>query len=304
MTFSRFMQLFPDHDSCLDYLRDRFYPGGTECPKCHKATKFHRIKGRSAYGCQYCGHHVFPTAGTVFHKSSTSLQLWFWAIYLLSSTRCGISAKQLEREIGVSYPTAHRMFKQIRSLLSDEDADPLNGEVEADESRFGGKPRARQTREWSAMSRTQSQQARNEWSRRKPTVFAMVERKGRVRAFVVPDRSKVTLHGKIHEHVLPESMIFTDEWALYRGLGQRYRGHKRINHSTRVYVEGNVHTNTVEGFFGFVKNGIRGVYHSVSATYLQSYLDEYSFRYNRREGREPIFWAILGRVRKTELGAA
>src|SRR5690349_15485183 len=116
MTYGEFLRMFPTNESCLDYLRDRFYPAGTTCPSCGKPTKFHRIKGRSAYACQYCRHQVYPTAGTIFHKSTTSLQLWFWAIYLVSSTRCGISAKQLEREIGVSYPTAHRMFKQIRSL--------------------------------------------------------------------------------------------------------------------------------------------------------------------------------------------
>jgi len=92
MTFSRFLELFPSNDACLDYLKDRFYPEGADCPKCAKATKFHRITGRSAYSCQYCRHQVYPTAGTIFHKSTTSLQLWFWAIYLMSSTRCGISA--------------------------------------------------------------------------------------------------------------------------------------------------------------------------------------------------------------------
>ncbi|MDP8975810.1 MAG: transposase [Actinomycetota bacterium] len=119
MTYNRFLQLFPDHAACLDYLKAKFYPDGSECPGCGKTTKFHRVKQRSAYSCQYCRHQVYPTAGTIFHKSSTSLQLWFWAIFLMSSTRCGISAKQLEREIGVTYPTAHRMFKQIRSLLGD-----------------------------------------------------------------------------------------------------------------------------------------------------------------------------------------
>ncbi len=135
------MARFPDHDACLDYLKERFHPDGSECPKCGKATKFHRIRSRAAYSCQWCGHQVYPTAGTIFHKSTTNLQTWFWAIFLISSTRCGISAKQLEREIGVSYPTAHRMFKQIRSLLEQDD-DPLSGEVEMDETAYGGKPRA------------------------------------------------------------------------------------------------------------------------------------------------------------------
>jgi transposase-like protein len=138
MTYTRFLELFPDNNACLEYLKERFYADGTECPKCGKASKFHRIKGRSAYSCQYCGHHVYPTAGTIFHKTTVSLQLWFHAIYLMSSTRCGISAKQLEREIGVTYKTAHRMFKQIRSLLWDQGEELLSGEVEVDESAAGG----------------------------------------------------------------------------------------------------------------------------------------------------------------------
>ena len=132
------MELFPSHDACLDYLKERFHPDGSDCPKCGKTTKFHRIKSRAAYSCQYCGHQVYPTAGTIFHKSTTNLQMWFWSIFLMSSTRCGISAKQLEREIGVSYPTAHRMFKLIRTLLADDSEDLLSGDVEADETFSGG----------------------------------------------------------------------------------------------------------------------------------------------------------------------
>lgn len=293
MTYSRFLELFPSNDACLDYLKLRFYPDGTECPKCAKTTKFHRIKRRSAYSCQYCGHQVYPTAGTIFHKSTTSLQLWFWAIYLMSSTRCGISAKQLEREIGVTYKTAHRMFKQIRTLLT-QGGDPLSGEVEMDETGYGGKPRA--------SDRLTDPVKKADWVKRsKTSVFAMVERKGQVRAMVVPDRSMKTLQGAAQTHVLPASMIFTDEWPLYKGLGQHFAGHKRIKHKAGVYVVGDVHTNTVEGFFGLVKTGISGVYHAVSRRYLQSYLDEYSFRYNARTEVKPIFWLILDRVRKEAL---
>jgi transposase len=118
MTYGLFSVLFPDDDACLDFLKARFHRDGSACEKCGRDTKFHRIKGRAAYSCQYCGSQVYPTARTIFHKSTVSLQLWFWAIHLVSSTRCRISAKQLERELGVSYPTAHRMLKQIRSLLT------------------------------------------------------------------------------------------------------------------------------------------------------------------------------------------
>jgi transposase len=177
MTYSRFLELFPDNDACLEHLKERFFADGTECPKCGKATKFHRIKTRSAYSCQFCGHHVYPTAGTIFHKSTVSLQLWFFGVYLMSSTRCGISAKQLEREIGVTYKTAHRMFKQIRSLLADDDDGQLEGDVEVDESAYGGKPRAEETHRQVLAKKS-----------RRPTIVAMVERKGRVRALHVPDR--------------------------------------------------------------------------------------------------------------------
>src|SRR2546430_2314937 len=133
MTSAEFMRQFPSSDACLDYLRDRYFPAGTACPKCAKPSRFHRIKGRSAYSCQYCGHHVYPTAGTIFHKTTTSLQLWFWAVYLISSSKCGISAKQLGREIGVSYKTAWRMLNQIRTLLGQDD-DRLSGDVEVAET--------------------------------------------------------------------------------------------------------------------------------------------------------------------------
>jgi transposase-like protein len=302
MTYTRFLELFPDNAACLDYLKDKFYADGTECPSCHKATKFHRIKSRSAYSCQYCRHQVYPTAGTIFHKSTTSLQLWFWAIYLMSSTRCGISAKQLEREIGVSYKTAHRMFKQIRSLLSDEGDGPLGGKVEADETAMGGKPRRGDVAKFQREGESDLSGAGGRWRQAtKTTVFAMVEREGRVRATVVPDRRRQTLQGVVKKHVLPASTIFTDEWPAYHG---DYKAHHRIRHSEEIYVEGNVHTQTIEGFFGLVKNGIRGVYHSVSTRYLQNYLDEYSFRYNRRKSDQPIFWAILDRVAKPSPAAA
>jgi transposase len=288
MTYSRFLELFPDNDACLEYLKAKFFGDGTECPKCGKASKFHRITGRSAYSCQYCGHHVYPTAGTIFHKTTVSLQLWFFAVYLMSSTRCGISAKQLEREIGVTYKTAHRMFKQIRTLLSDEADGPLSGDVEADESAYGGKPRAYE-------QRTKRGHLRKTY---RPTIFAAVERGGRVRPDVIADRGAPALSAAVQAHVLPSSMLFTDQWDAYKTVGKGYRGHRRIKHSAKIYVEGDTHTQTVEGFFGLFKNGVRGVYHSISVEYLQNYLDEYAFRYNRRFSEQPMFWAMLDRVEK------
>lgn len=295
LTYTRFMERFPTHDACLDYLKERFHPDGSECPGCGRATKFHRIKSRAAYGCQFCGHQVYPTAGTIFHKSTTNLQMWFWGIFLMSSTRCGISAKQLEREIGVSYPTAHRMFKQIRTLLT-QDGDPLTGEVEVDETAGGAKhARASDSRRGIAHIKKAN----------RPTIWGAVERGGQVRAKVVKSRGTLDVETAIYTHVLPSSMIFTDEWKGYtHRLAKDYAGHRRIRHESRVYVDGDVHTQSIEGFFGLFKNGVRGVYHAVSERYLQSYLDEYCFRYSARKSSTPMFWMILDRVRKEALASS
>src|SRR5919201_75232 len=181
-----FMQAFPDDAACLDWLfRQRHAPDGSHahCPKCDRERKFHRVKDRPAYDCDTCGHHLHPLAGTVFHKSSTSLHLWFYAMYIMASTRCGVSAKQLERELGVTYKTAWRMFNLIRNQLMADDEAQLAGEVEADETFVGGKMRNPDRRKRDALG----------WDRkrydyeRKTIVFASVERQGRVRATIIPD---------------------------------------------------------------------------------------------------------------------
>lgn len=275
---------FPDDDACLDWLRNYLYPDGIYCKVCKTVTKHHRVASRRSYSCDRCGHHEHPTAGTIFHKSTTSLRLWFYAIYLMASSRCGISAKHLERELGVTYKTAWRMFKQIRSLLVEDDVQ-LSGEVEADETYVGGVEKGKRGRPGEDSNKT--------------PVFGVVERGGRVVAVVTDNAKKATLQPIIHEHVLPRSVIFTDEWKAYDGLdGSKEYVHHRIYHSAKVYVMGNVHTNTIEGFWSLLKRSIDGAHHSVSAKHLQSYVDEYAFRYNHREDEEPMFKAFLGQVAK------
>jgi len=141
-----FIREFPDDAACLERLwLNRFSDDGehAECPKCDRTRKFHKVASRPAWDCDTCGYHLHPTAGTIFHKSSTSLHLWFYAMHLMTSTRCGISAKQLERELGVTYKTAWRMANLIRNELMVQDDDAtFTGEVELDETYVGGKPRA------------------------------------------------------------------------------------------------------------------------------------------------------------------
>jgi transposase-like protein len=276
-----FMREFPDDDACLEWLwRTRYSADGTHaaCPKCEAETAFRRYETRQqrqSWTCTLCGLHIHPTAGTIFHKSSTSLHLWFYAIYLMTSTRCGISAKQLEREIGVTYKTAWRMMNLIRTKLMAQDDTRLSGTIEADETYVGGRPRYRKPIE---------KQRRTGRGTKKAPVFAMVQRRGHVVALHVPNVKRSTLLPHLVERVLPKSTVYTDELPVYTGILKSRYDHKRIHHSQRIYVAGDVHTNTVEGFFSLVKRGIGGVYHSVSTKHLQSYLSEYAWRYNHRNG--------------------
>ena len=231
------------------------------------------------------GTTSIPPAGTIFHRSSTSLQLWFYAMYLMASTRCGISAKQLERELGVHYKTARRMFNRIRNELMNEGerAQPLKGDVEIDETSWGGRPRRK--------LRTRKEQA--EWREAKTTVLGMVERGGRIKLRVIKSRRGEPLSGAVRANVNPEAIIFTDDWMAYKPLSREYAGHSVINHSAGVYVRGDIHTNTIEGFFGNLKTGMRGAYKQVSRKWLQSYLDEYAWRHNQRREPRGMFFALL-----------
>jgi len=291
-TVRDFNKEFPNDTACLEYIKEQRYPGGiTQCAKCDQERKHYRVNGRTAYACDHCGNHIYPLAGTIFEKSTTSLRLWFYAAFLMGSTRCGISAKQIQRETGVTYKTAWRMFRQIRSLLSDGDLQLEGPTVEIDETYYGG------VRKWG-----RGRPGRGD--KKKTPVVAIVQRGGRVVARTVPDVTAARLMGLVRKHVVPGSVVHTDELSSYRRIGflrdrsGKHLGfrHRTIKHSDGIYVRGDVHTNSVEGFWSLVKRGIGGVYHSVSPEYLQSYLDEYTFRYNRRHQGNQQFRAILERV--------
>jgi transposase-like protein/ribosomal protein L37AE/L43A len=274
-----FETTFPNDDACLDWLMNHRYPQGVECPICQKVTKHHKLTNRPVYECDYCGHQISPLANTIFHKSSTSLKTWFQAIHLMASTRCGISAKQLQRETGVTYKTAWRMFKQIRTLLN-EQCGMLTGEVEADETYIGASKHGKRGRGASG----------------KTIVAGVVERQASVSASVVPNVQSKTLLPMIIEKTSPNAIIFTDEMPSYNKLDRIGFDHRVINHNAKQYVNGNIHTNTIDGFWSLVKGGIGGVYKHVSPDYLQTYVNEYSFRYNHRKDEQPMFETFLNRI--------
>lgn len=292
-----FLQDYPDDATCLDFLwRERYAEDGShaECTKCKQVRKFHKVKERPAWDCDSCGHHLHPLAGTIFEKSSTSLKLWFYAMFLMTSTRCGISAKQLERELGVTYKTAWRMFNKIRNHLMTEDDDLLRGKVEIDETSVEGKPRKGYLAPGSLAERRSQAMKLKERSR--ATVFAAVEREGRVKATVLPSRRGPGLKEQAIKWIEPESIVYTDEWSAYNKLGEHFSEHNRINHSTGHYVDGDIYTNTIEGFFGNLKPSIRGTYKKVSHKWLQGYLNEFTWRYNHRHDAKAMFETLLLRA--------
>jgi transposase len=297
-----FMREFPDDAACLEHLwRSKFAPDGehAHCPACDQQRVFRRYAtGRQSWCCTACGRHIYPTAGTIFAKSSTSLHLWFYAMYLITSTRCGISAKQLERSLGVSYRTAWRMLNRIRNELMADDGELLRGDVEIDEASVDGKPRKRQgDHRYLATRPGRRSEAAKLRERSRATVFAAVERGGRIKATVLPSRHGPQLKNQVIEWVEPESIVITDDWPAYYGLDRNFISHSRINHSAGYYVDGDTHTNTVEGFFGHLKPSIRGTYRKVSHRWLQGYLNEFTWRYNLRYQREPsMFGELLKRA--------
>jgi len=272
-----FTRLFPDDDACLNYLwRTRYSEDGQTalCPICEAPKVFRKYDGkqqRQAWTCTACGHYLYPTAGTIYHKSSTSLHLWFYALYLMSSTRCGISAKQLERELGVTYKTAWRMFTLIRNQLMTQDDTPLNGAVEVDEMFHGGKPRK---------GDILTPADRVHWINSKTMVFGAVERNrkewidgeskrrivrhGKVRANVIPSRYGDTLTRQVESKVSAGSVIYSDESRSYKALDRSGWDHRTVDHSSKVYVasDGDAHTQTIDGFWSLVKRGISGTHHA------------------------------------------
>ena len=275
---------FPNDDTCLEWLFQNRFPNGVTCEKCGKITKHYRIQSQPCYSCEFCGNHIHPMAGTIFEDTKFDhLRLWFKAVAYMAVTRCGISSRQLSRDLGVTVKTGYRMWKQIRSILKEGDEIKFAGKVEVDETYIGGKAHGK----------------RGRGSENKTVVLGMVERKGRVRAMVVPNVKAKTLVPAIEANVSKDATVYTDDLMSYDTLSKLGFEHKAIEHSKKIYVTGeDIHTNSIEGFWSQLKRSIDGTYHHVTAEHLQEYADEYSFRYSHRNDEEPMFKTMLNQVVK------
>lgn len=279
----QFFQQFPNDDACLEHLFNVRFGQGHACPKCEREAKWYRLTNEQAYSCQWCGHHIHPMVGSIFEKSRTPLQLWFYAIFLFTTSKHGVSGKELQRQLGVTYKTAWRMAALIREHMAAIDGEaPLGGEgkvVEVDETFVGGKTTGM------------------DWRERKTVVMGMVERGGDAMLKVVPDQSRGSLLPVIRENIEPGSEIHTDELRAYNKAipVDRYT-HKRVNHSKGEYATPDgTSTNQIESFFNHLKKSIAGTHTSVSPKHLERYVKEFEYRFNRRMRPESMLGELLSR---------
>lgn len=280
MTIIEFMQVFPDDDACLDHLFKARFGVDYECPRCGESGKWKKLSKMPAYTCQ-CGNHVHPMVGTPFRKSHTPLQKWFYAMYLFTTTRHGVPAMELQRQLSVNYKTAWRMGHEIRKYLAAVDGDtPLDGHVEIDEMYVGGVRRGKSGR--GALGKT--------------AVLGMVERDGQIITRVIPDVSDAAIIPHIVENVEQGSTVSTDEWRTYRKLSKLGYKHGTVNHGMEEWKNGEHHTNTIEAFWSIMKRSIKGTHVHVSRRHLSKYLGEFEFRWNLRHRPEVMFPLLLRRL--------
>ena len=279
LTVTDFFRQFPTDDACLEHLWNVRFGDEVECEKCGKVGKFYRLRKEPAYSCPRCGHHIHPMVGTPFAKSRTPLQKWFYAMYMFTTTRHGVAAKELQRQLGVTYKTAWRMGHELRKYMAEVDGEtPLSGDVEADETYVGGRTTGGK---------------RGRGASNKTVVFGMLERDGDVMANVVPNVRKKTLQPIIKENVVKDSAVYTDELKSYSGLSKAGFDHETVNHGAGQYVDGDSHVNGIEGFWARLKLSIRGTHVHVSRKHLQTYVKEFEFRYNMRTNPDRMFDRLL-----------
>lgn len=255
---------YGDDSSCREYLEELRWPNGVRCPRC-ESDSVSRIHDRKQFDCNSCRYQFSVTAGTLFHDSHLPLRKWFLAIYLICESKKGISSKQLQRTLGVSYKTAWYLQHRIRDAMGDDEQPLLNGIVEVDETYIGGKTRGKG----------------RGYIGNKAVVVGAVQRDGEVRLKVIKNRDRKAIEEFITVHSSPDSMIFTDDYAVYDYLP--VHRHQEVNHSHEEWVRGDVHTNTVENVWSLFKRSLVGSYHKVSIKHLPAYLDEMEFRFNGRD---------------------
>jgi transposase-like protein len=287
MNLPLLVERFGSEDKCRAYLEDLRWPDGVECPRC-QSKKISRIAERKQYECSDCRYQFSVTAGTIMHDSHLPLWKWFLAIYLVTESKKGISAKQLQRTLAVSYKTAWYLCHRIRDAMGDDEQPQLVGVIEADETWHGGKRSGKGMGPYAGGNKT--------------VIVGAVERGGEVRLRVTGGRDRGTIERFLGEVVSDDAKtLMTDEWIGYDNLGSETTMHHTVNHTRKEYVRGDVHTNTVESVWSLFKRSVIGSYHQVSVKHLDAYLDEFEWRFNNRNNPNLFRDTILALVESDTL---
>ncbi len=266
---------FHDDDAARDHLESIRWPHGAVCPHCGGADRQSKLEGQShragLYFCGHCRQQYTVTVGTVFERSKIALHKWVYATHLMCASKKGISSKQLERMLGVTYKTAWFMSHRIREAMNITPTSQLGGDggpVEVDETFWGNKGK-------------QQPGARSYHHQMK--IVSLVERDGEKRSFHVPNVSPKTLRPILNAQIAKKARLMTDEAGVYKKIGKDFASHETVNHSADEFSRGDVTTNTVESSFSLLKRGLIGTFHSVSEAHLQRYATEFDFRWNTRQ---------------------
>jgi len=262
---------FPTEESCREFLIQSRWGDKPVCIRCGSTEKIYKVQGGKLLKCSVCRKTFSVKVGTIFEDSALPLQKWFHAMFVVSAHKKGISSCQLAKDISVRQATAWHMLHRIRLIMTTSSfAKPLNGIVEIDETFVGGVGHG----------------FGKGFNPDKSPVFGMIERGGDARIETVNSVQGKTLKAIIKKGVTPDSTIMTDNYAGYKGLNKEFKEHKTINHSAHKYVDGIIHTNTIEGFWSLLKRGIVGIYHHVSKEHLHRYCEEFEYRYNSRKRKD------------------
>jgi transposase-like protein len=287
-TFADFDRLFPDETACRLYLTARRWPDGIICPRCGN-TKVYSLKARPFHWvCKSatCKNYRFSLyVGTIFENTNVKLRVWFRVLYLMLSSKKGMSALQMHRMLGTgSYRTAWYVSHRLRAGLADPEFRQLMGVVEVDETYLGGKDRNRHF--------GKKVNSSNPFAM-KTGVIGAISRKGNVVCQIIENTDERTLTKFVRETVSSRvRLVATDDSRSYQNLGDEGFRHQTVNHSRNEYVRGNVHTNSIENFWSLLKRGVLGTYHNVSRKYLPLYLNEFVFRYNNRKNPDLFALAV------------
>ncbi|MCF2219700.1 IS1595 family transposase [Chryseobacterium sp. PS-8] len=265
------VKAFPDEQTCINHLEELRWDGDVVSPF-DSASKVYKCKGNK-YRCKTTGKYFNVKTNTIFDNTKLGLQKWFLAIYIVTSHKNGISSLQLSRDLDITQKSAWFMLQRIRKCFGIENDNELDNEVEADETYIGGKNKNRH-----ANKKIEGSQGRS--AKDKTPVVGMVERDGKLNAKAVENVKHETLSREIISNVKESAKLYT-EWLGYKGL-ERIYDHSIVKHNKSEYVNGRIHTNTIEGFWSLLKRGIVGIYHFTSKKHLQRYVDEFVFRYNTR----------------------